>query len=84
VPSEYPNVDDVLLVSGAAVCRRCNWGVSFFHSLRRSGRFPLKVIRLGRTVRFSARELELWVQSGCPPASRWSFIQEQAAMRRTG
>ena len=35
-------------------------------SLRERGRIPLKPIRLGGSVRFDRREVERWIESGCP------------------
>jgi len=75
---------DAILLTVADVCARLRIGITHLKSLRRSGRFPLRPVKLGRCLRFSALELSQWADAGHPPASRWSFIKEQAAVRRTG
>jgi predicted DNA-binding transcriptional regulator AlpA len=74
-----PTTTTALLLSGPAVCARLGIGVSSLHALRRAGKFPLKRIRLGRSVRFSAAELAEWVADGCPARARWQGINEKTA-----
>ena len=76
--------DAPLLVDAAAVCAALSIGPTSLKVLIRCGKFPLKRYRLIRKSLYSRVELEKWIAAGCPPSSRWSFIKEQAAMRRTG
>jgi predicted DNA-binding transcriptional regulator AlpA len=68
---------DAILLSGPGVCQKMSISVSKFHGMIRAGQMPLQPIRLGRSVRYRADELERWVASGCPSSSKW------AAMRLT-
>jgi len=34
-------------------------------------------IRIGRSVRWSSREIARWVDAGCPPRSRWIALWRQ-------
>lgn len=45
--------------------------------LKTMGRLPWPV-RLGRSVRWRADEIEAWIEAGCPTRERWE------AMRRGG
>lgn len=65
-----------LLLDAAGVCARLCIGLSHLHAMRRQGRFPLQPIRLGRAVRFRSDDLSAWCAAGCPPAGRWSAMQQ--------
>ena len=40
-----------------------------------AGRTPLPV-RLGRSVRWDAEELDAWISAGCPCRERWEALKE--------
>lgn len=82
MPPEFPT-DGVLLIDGRELARRLGVGISTIHALRRTGRFPLKPIRLGRAVRFRSDELSRWCAVGCPAANRWDAINTSPERRRT-
>ncbi|MGD0464868.1 MAG: helix-turn-helix domain-containing protein [Tepidisphaeraceae bacterium] len=82
-PATQPDADP-LLVDAAEVCRLLSVGTTTLKTLIRTGRLPLKRHRLCRKMLFSRDEMKEWVTAGMPPASRWSFVREQKAMRATG
>jgi predicted DNA-binding transcriptional regulator AlpA len=73
-----------LLIDLRQLCGQISIGETTAKKLIRSGRLPLRRYRLCRKLLFSSQELQEWIAVGMPPASRWSFIKEQAAVRRTG
>ena len=48
-------------------------GISTRHldDLRREGKIGPRPIRLGKSLRFDAREIARWIAAGCPPRSQW-------------
>ena len=66
-----PTANNALLLDAAGVCAKLSIGLSHFHNLRRAGRMPLEAVRLGKSVRFRASELDAWVAAGAPSADRW-------------
>jgi predicted DNA-binding transcriptional regulator AlpA len=81
--NECAIADDALLLSGADVCRRLGIGLSHFHNLRRSDKFPLTTIRLGASVRWREDELRQWIECGCPAnADRWKMMAQATGSRR--
>ncbi|MCI0498464.1 MAG: helix-turn-helix domain-containing protein [Planctomycetales bacterium] len=57
---------DVLLIDYQAICRMLGIGSNHFFGMRQTGRFPIKSIRLGRSVRYNRRQVEAWIEAGCP------------------
>lgn len=55
-----------LLIDYKAVCRMLSIGRNAFFTMRQTGRFPIKAIRLGGSVRYPRREVERWIEAGCP------------------
>jgi excisionase family DNA binding protein len=51
-------------------------GVSVRHvqSLNASGRLP-RPVKLGRSTRWRAEEIQRWLQAGCPARDRWESKQ---------
>jgi len=39
-----------------------------------SGKLP-KPVRLGRSVRWNRREIEEWVEAGCPSRRQWNLMK---------
>jgi len=58
-----------LLLDYKAVCQLLSIRPTHFFDLRASGKFPVKSVRLGRSVRYPRAEIERWVEAGCPV--RW-------------
>ena len=56
---------DVLLVSYKDVCKMLSVSTNHFFGLRETGRFPVRPIRLGRSVRYNRHQVEDWIASGC-------------------
>jgi len=81
-PSELGNVDgdqldasDRLLVNANEVARLLSISSRTLWKLASAGRVP-EPVRLGRSVRWRAGELQAWVDAGCPPQERWHSIWE--------
>ncbi|MCI0498468.1 MAG: helix-turn-helix domain-containing protein [Planctomycetales bacterium] len=54
------------LVSYQLLAEMLSCSVSQVFALQSSGRIPLKKIRLGGSVRFDRRQVEAWIEQGCP------------------
>jgi len=81
-PAIQPIADDVLLIDGARLCRMLSISKSTMHSMRRSGKLPLKIIKLNGAVRYEASEVAEWVRLGCPSSARYRFLKESGAIGR--
>jgi predicted DNA-binding transcriptional regulator AlpA len=79
LPAESSTDTAPLLLSGPAVAAKLDITPEHLHSLRRAGKFPLPVIRLGRCVRFSATELDRWISAQCPAATVWKMLNQRRA-----
>lgn len=64
---------DPLLISYRDVCRMLSIGKNAFFTMRQSGRFPIRPIRLGGSVRYPRREVERWIEAGCP--AQWKGVR---------
>lgn len=64
-------MDGKLLISIQEAADRIDISRAKLYQMLSSGRFGPKPIKLGRRTLVSARELEAWVESGCPPRSVW-------------
>ncbi|MGD0542629.1 MAG: hypothetical protein ABSB33_14035 [Tepidisphaeraceae bacterium] len=73
-----------LMIDAAELGRQICCGSTTIKKMVRCGKLPLRRYRLCRKWLFSRGELEAWIAAGMPCASRWSFLKEQAAMKRTG
>ena len=58
--------DNTRLVSYQLLAEMLGVSTSQVFALRERGRIPLKPIRLGGSVRFDRRQVENWIESGCP------------------
>lgn len=65
IKSKTPG-QDALLIDYRAVCSMLSIGSHHFFTMRQTGRFPIKPIRLGRSVRYNRRQVESWISDGCP------------------
>jgi len=59
-----------LLLSASDAARLLGIGERHFHALNSTGRVPLPV-ELGRRRLWRRRELENWVDAGCPAREEW-------------
>lgn len=75
MPPSDSVVTTPLLCDGYGVCAALGIKWSKFHSMKRSGRFPIQPIRLGRSVRFRVRDVEAWVAAGCPNSDKWQAMR---------
>jgi len=66
-----------LLVTATEAARLLGVSRTTFYRLHSSGRVPLPV-NLGRSVRWRSRELDAWVQAGCPARVKWEQIKDIA------
>ncbi len=62
------------LLNTKAVAERLSISPSGVRKLRDSGRI-LKPLKLGRSVRWDADELDDWIRQGCPPLEKWKTIK---------
>ncbi len=60
------SVETPLLIDYKAVCSMLGIGRNLFFTMRQSGRFPIPAIRLNGAVRYNRREVEKWIDAGCP------------------
>lgn len=61
------NDPDAVLIDYRTVCTLLSIGTNHFFHLRQTGRFPIKPIRLGRSVRYDRRQVLRWIDGGCSP-----------------
>lgn len=54
------------LITWKQVCTIMQCSRSKFFQMRGSGRFPLEPVRLDGTVRYNRREVDQWIEQGCP------------------
>lgn len=66
-----------VLLSARQVCQHLGISQAHLFVLKRTGRMPVKPIRLGRAVRFDADELRDWIGAGAPPADKWATLKSQ-------
>jgi len=69
---------DVQLLSVGELAKRLMVSKRTIWSMLSSGRLP-RPIRLGRSVRFRASDIEQWIELGCPPRERWEAMRQGAA-----
>lgn len=65
-----PPPRDPLLVDFKTVCQLLSISRQHFFNLRDRGEFPIRPIRLGRSVRYDRRQVERWIENGCRPDRR--------------
>lgn len=69
---------DALAVSHDRAAEMLGVSPAHLSNLRAAGKFGPRPIRLGRSVRFSVREITDWIAAGAPSADKW------LAMKGTG
>ena len=60
-----------IAVSHDQAARMLNVSRAHLFHLRASGKFGPRILRLGKSVRFSSQEIVAWLAAGAPPADRW-------------
>lgn len=66
-----------LLLSAENSAELLGIGRTLFYSMHSSGRLGPLPIRLGRRVLWERRELEAWVEAGCPKRDRWLDVENK-------
>lgn len=64
-----------LLLNAKESAIKIGIGRSLFYSLNSSGKLGPMPIKLGRRTLWSAKELENWVEAGCPCREKWLKIK---------
>ncbi|MBL7107659.1 MAG: helix-turn-helix domain-containing protein [Phycisphaerae bacterium] len=62
---------DPLLLTAESSAKLLGIGRTLFYSMHSSGRLGPLPVKLGRRVLWNRKELEDWVQVGCPARNRW-------------
>lgn len=44
-----------------------------YHKARNTGRFAPMAIKIGKKVLHRYKEVEDWINAGCPPAAKWEW-----------
>ena len=65
------------LLKAPEVARRLSVSVRHVRALHSRGALPTP-IRLGRSVRWCADEIDAWIAAGCPPRTRWEQGQSRS------
>lgn len=68
---------DSLLISAENSAQLLGIGRTLFYSMHSSGRLGPLPVKLGRRALWNRKELEDWVEAGCPPRSRWEDYKKQ-------
>ena len=66
-----------LLLSAEDSANFLGIGRTLFYSMYSSGRLGPLPIRFGRRVLWDRRELEAWVEAGCPKRDRWLDVENK-------
>jgi len=64
------------LISAAELRDQLGIAARTFYTYRAMGKLP-KAIRLGRTLRYKADEIDAWIVAGCPPLVEWEQIKHR-------
>ena len=66
--------NEPLLLNATDAARLLGVSRQTFYRLHGAGRLPLPV-RLGRSCWWRSRELDAWVEAGCPGRAKWEATQ---------
>jgi len=80
-PPAKPADPPPLLIPDTGAAALCGVSRASWHRWRAAGKLPLPV-RLGRKLLWRRREVELWIEAGCPAANVWAAMQAAANRRR--
>ena len=77
IPSECDVMDDgctPLLLRAAEAAALCDTSLRTWRAWDVAGKTP-QPIRIGRSLRWRASELNAWIAAGCPDRSTWQIMQ---------
>jgi excisionase family DNA binding protein len=60
-----------LMLSAEQCAKLLGIGRTLFYSMHTSGRLGPLPVKLGRRSLWSRKELEEWIENGCPPRNQW-------------
>lgn len=78
--TEPSSTSKPLLLSAAEAAEALRISERHFYKLHSGGRLP-RPVRLGRSVRWRAKELQEWLDAGAPPRGRWEALRENRSKR---
>lgn len=65
-----------LLLSAECSAQLLGIGRTLFYSMNSSGRLGPMPVKLGRRALWSRKELEEWIEAGCPARNKWQESKE--------
>jgi predicted DNA-binding transcriptional regulator AlpA len=74
VPADAPPPLACLLTDAAGVGRLVGLSARSVRRMSSAGRLP-RPVRCGGAVRWRVREIEAWVEAGCPDRKAWESAQ---------
>jgi predicted DNA-binding transcriptional regulator AlpA len=69
-----------LLIPDTAAAAMAGVSRATWHRLRAAGKLP-PAVRLGRALRWRRRDVELWIDHGCPDGRAFAAIQASGRRR---
>lgn len=60
-----------MLLSAEDSAQLLGIGRTLFYSMHSSGRLGPMPIKLGRRTLWNRKELQNWIEAGCPPRNQW-------------
>ena len=73
---------DFLLLSAQDAAKLLGIGRSHFYGLHSSGRLGPLPVKLGRRALWNRKELEAWVEAGCPTREQWQRRKQAGTVSR--
>ena len=68
---------ETLLISTEDAAKVLGIGKTLFYSMHSSGRLGPLPVKLGRRSLWNRKEIEDWVEAGCPARNRWDDRNKQ-------
>ena len=68
-------MNNALLIDVEELAKTLNISKKHVLRLRTAGKIP-QPIKLGKSCRWSIKEIEAWIIADCPPLSKWLPIKE--------
>ncbi|MCL2001308.1 MAG: helix-turn-helix domain-containing protein [Planctomycetes bacterium] len=65
------------LIDAGALAKKLNVHEVTIRRWQSSGKIPAPV-RLGAAVRWRLKEIDAWIESGCPPRPKWETHRQSA------
>lgn len=69
--SNIPEQPQALLITSRQFMEMLNISQAAFFRLRAGGRIGPRSIKLGRSIRWDAAEVQEWIKAKCPNARTW-------------